>query len=86
MQTIQEIYQNSILPLGEKERLKLVELIVRDITHKKPESKNKKGIREMFGMWNGKEFSDQEHLKLDHNEQIDLDLAKAYSDNHEDED
>jgi hypothetical protein len=84
MQTIQEIYQQTIFPLAENERLKLIELIVRDMTHQKPKKENKKRIREMFGMWQGKELTYDEYLQLDHNERIDFDLGRAYSDNHED--
>lgn len=88
MQTIQEIYRENILPLGEDERLKLIELIVRDIARssKKNKGRKSKSIREMFGMWEGKEISYEEYRNLDHNERIDFDLAKAYADNHEDED
>ena len=89
MQTIQEIYQENILPLGENERLKLVELIVRDISRqpqKAKKSKTKSGIRKMFGTWKGKEITEVEYQKLDHNERIDFDLGRAYADNHEDED
>jgi hypothetical protein len=84
MQTIQEIYQQTIFPLAENERLKLIELIVRDMAHQKPKSENKKGIREMFGRWQGKELTYDEYLQLDHNERIDFDLARSYSDHHED--
>jgi len=89
MQTdIQEIYQTAILPLPEKEQLKLASLILEKVV-KKDESINSEGngeTRAMFGMWEGKEFTYEEYLKLDHNERIDFDLAKAYADNHEDED
>jgi len=86
MQSIQEIYQKNILPLGEDERLRLVELIIRDIARasKKNGKPDNKGIREMFGTWEGKKL--KEISNLDHNEQIDFDLARAYSGNHEDED
>ena len=86
MQTIQEIYQENILPLGESERLKLVELIVRDISRQPKKAKTKSGIRKMFGTWQGKEITKEEYQKLDHNERIDFDLGRAYADNHEDED
>ena len=86
MQTIQEIYQKNILPLGESERLKLVELIVRDISRQPKKAKTKSRIRKMFGTWQGKEITEEEYHKLDHNERIDFDLGRAYADNHEDED
>lgn len=41
---------------------------------------------EIFGMWEGREITKEEYLKLDHNERIDFDLGNAYADNHEDED
>ena len=87
MQSIQEIYQNNILPLGENERLKLVEIIVRDINRqpKKRANTNTGSIREMFGTWEGKEITEEEYQNLDHNERIDFDLARAYADNYEDE-
>ena len=40
----------------------------------------------MFGTWQGKEITEEEYQKLDHNERIDFDLGRAYADNHEDED
>jgi hypothetical protein len=84
MQTIQEIYQQTIFPLPENERLKLIELIVRDMTRQKTKRENKKGIGEVFGMWQGRELTYDEYLELDHNERIDFDLGRAYADNHED--
>lgn len=86
---VQEVYRQQILPLSEKERLKLVELIVRDISNKPEKNGGEKktgGIREMFGTWKGTEPSGEEYKNLDHNERIDFDLARAYADNHEDED
>lgn len=41
---------------------------------------------ESFGWWQGKEITKTEYLKLEHNEQIDFDLARSYSDTHEDGD
>jgi len=88
MQTdIQEIYQTAILPLPEKEQLKLASLILEKVV-KKDEIENPEGngeARAVFGMWEGKQITYEEYLKLDHNEQIDFDLGKAYADNHEDE-
>ncbi len=79
---IQEVYQEQILPLDEKERLKLAALIINDISNK-PEtngqSKTTGGIREMFGTWN----SGNSHSS--DNEQIDADSARAYADTHDDE-
>lgn len=91
MQTdIQEIYQKTISPLQDKEKLKIAALILEEVT-RKPESENQEPenrgeIREMFGTWQGKEITEGEYLKLDHNERIDFDLARAYADNHENED
>lgn len=80
--TIQEVYRERILPLNEKERLKLAALIISDISNQPEangEAKNTGGIREMFGS-----------VSLGHptgsdNEQIDADLAREYSATHEDE-
>lgn len=75
--TIQEVYRERILPLDEKERLKLAALIINDISNKPEangEMKSTGGIREMFGTWN----SGNPHSS--DNEQIDADLAKAYAD------
>lgn len=86
--TIQEIYQNTILPLPDSEKLQIAALILEDVTGKaageKVESNGGRG--KVFGMWQGKEFTYEDYLKLDHNERIDFDLARAYADNHEDED
>jgi len=79
MQTdIQEIYKTTILPLPEKEQLKLASLILERVT-----KNGETGA--VFGMWEGKEITYEEDLKLDHNERIDFDLARAYADNHENE-
>ena len=79
---IQEVYREQILPLDEKERLKLAALIISDISNK-PEtngqSKTTGGIREMFGSWSSGNPSSSD------NEQIDADLARAYADTHDDE-
>ncbi|MBA2605541.1 MAG: hypothetical protein H0U96_01575 [Acidobacteria bacterium] len=79
---IQEVYQEQILPLDEKERLKLAALIINDISNK-PEtngqSKTTGGIREMFGTWSSGNPQSSD------NEQIDADLARAYADTHDDE-
>ncbi|MEJ7617778.1 MAG: hypothetical protein WKF30_12630 [Pyrinomonadaceae bacterium] len=80
--TIQEIYQQTILPLPESERLKLVALIINDISRQAEngaQAKRGGGLREMFGTWRSG------HPHSADNEQIDLDLARAYADNHEDE-
>ena len=83
METIQEVYQNNILPLTEEERLRLVALIVSDIsTGKKNEGNPVEagGIREIFGTWSGADPNGAD------NDKIDADLVRAYADNHEDED
>ncbi len=80
---VQEIYQQTILPLSEKERLKLAALIINDLSCQSAASSerpNRKGdIRKSFGMFNSGNPDSA------NNEQIDLDLAKAYADDHEDE-
>lgn len=87
---IQQIYQQTILPLSERERLQLAALIITVLSRRAPttdnftsegeSSKRKGGIREMFGTWSSG------NPKSADNEQIDADLAKAYADNHEGED
>lgn len=85
MQTdVQEIYTKTVLPLPEKEQLKLASLILERVT-KDDGQKTKDEVPKIFGMWEGKEFTYEEYLRLDHNERIDFDLARAYADNHEDE-
>lgn len=86
---IQQIYQQTILPLSERERLQLAALIITDLSRRAPTTDNitsegesptrKGGIREMFGTWSSG------NPKSADNEQIDADLAKAYTDNHEGE-
>ena len=80
--SIQEVYREQILPLDEKNRLKLAALIINDISNKPEtngETKNSGGIREMFGTWSSGNPNSSD------NEQIDADLAKAYADTHDDE-
>ncbi len=80
--SIQEVYRKQILPLDEKERLKLAALIINDISNKpemNAEAKSTGGIRELFGS-----------VSLGHptgsdNESIDADLAREYGSTHEDE-
>jgi hypothetical protein len=87
MQTLQEIYSNAILPLSEEERLKLAEMIVRDIRTRSSVKGGRTGnLRSTFGTWHGKSPASAEYDKLDHNEKIDFDLARSYMDTHDDED
>lgn len=80
--SIKEVYREQILPLNEKDRLKLAALIISDISNKPEtngETKNIGGIREMFGS-----------VSLGHptgsdNESIDADLAREYGSTHEGE-
>ena len=79
---IQEVYREQILPLNEKERLKLAALIINDISDKSEtngEAESNGGIREMFGTWSSGNPTSSD------NEQIDADLARAYADTHDDE-
>jgi hypothetical protein len=80
--TVQEIYKQQILPMSEKERLKLAALIINDISNKPETNGDKKksgGIREMFGTWNSGNPNSA------NNEQIDADLGREYGSTHEDE-
>lgn len=38
---------------------------------------------EIFGWWHGREITKAEYLKLEHNEQMDFDLARSYGDTHD---
>ena len=79
--SIQKVYREQILPLDEKERLKLAALIINDISNKSETNSKKKstgGIREMFGTWSSGDAHSSD------NEQIDADLARAYADTHND--
>jgi len=91
MQTdIQEIYTKTILPLPDSDKLQIATLILEEVTGKAKDKKLKTESRDerpkIFGTWQGKEFTYEEYLELDHNERIDFDLARAYADNHEGED
>lgn len=80
MQTdIQEIYQKTILPLPEKEQLKLASLILEKVAKKvEAEKPKRKGdITEFSGM-----FKDSDPNGSD-NEKIDADLARAYLEDYE---
>jgi len=80
--TIQEVYREQILPLGEKDRLKLAALIISDISNKPEtngEAKTAGGIREMFGSVS------LGHPTGSENDGIDADLAREYGSTHEDE-
>ncbi len=74
---IQEFYQKTILPLSEKDQLKLASLILKRVTEKKETPQKKGDITKYFGVYKGGDPNGSD------NEQIDADLAHAYSDNHE---
>jgi hypothetical protein len=84
MQTVREIYTQTIRPLGEGQRLELATLILEEITSErtketKSETNGSGSLRELFGS-----------VSLGHptgadNESIDADLAREYGNDHEDE-
>ncbi len=79
---IQEVYREQVLPLDEKERLKLAALIISDISNKPEtagEAKSKGGIRELFGSVSLGCATGSD------NEKIDEDLGNEYGATHEDE-
>ncbi len=84
MQTVNEIYTTSISTLGEGEKLELATLILEEITQirkkKHVPRSNGGGIRELFGS-----ISLGSPTGSD-NESIDADLAREYSNTHEDND
>ena len=68
---VQEIYQQTVRPLPERERLTLATLILQDISQ--PPVERKGDIRKFFGMWKGGDPNGSD------NEQIDRDLIRAYA-------
>lgn len=82
MQTVREIYTQTIRPLGEGERLELATLILEEITSERTreaKSDSNGSLSELFGS-----------VSLGHptgadNESIDADLAREYGNDHEDE-
>ena len=81
MQTnIQEIYQQTIFPLPDSEKLRLASLILEKVTKASNGDNNKKGsVRDLFGSVSLGYATGAD------NDSIDSDLAKAYLDTHEDE-
>lgn len=80
MQTdIQEIYQKTILPLPEKEQLKLASLILEKVTRKdEAEKPKRKGdITKFSGIFDSGDPDSAD------NEKIDADLARARLDDYE---
>ena len=83
---VQELYQQTVLPLPQRERLELVALIVNDLARPRPTNgapptpKRKGDITKFFGTWEGGAANGSE------NEMIDADLARAYAAEGESED
>lgn len=82
---IHEIYQRTIRPLSEQEKLQLAALILDEMTRatdnaqSQEKSKRKGDITRFFGMHKGGDPHGSD------NEKIDADLARAYADTNEDE-
>ncbi len=82
---IQELYQRTIRPLSEQEKLQLAALILNEISRapngdEPQQSRQRTGdITRFFGAYQGGDPQGS------NNEQIDADLARAYADNHETE-
>lgn len=76
---VQELYQQTVLPLPERERLELLALIANDLAQpQKPNGQSQKNkpqgdITKFFGSWKGGTPDDS------NNEKIDADLARAYA-------
>ncbi len=87
MQTVQEIYQASIRPLGESEKLQIATLILEEITQirqQRPISGTEKTLaRQRLRQFAGSVGSGKTNSS--DNEQIDRDLALEYLNAHEDE-
>jgi len=79
--SVQELYQQAVRPLPERERLTLAALILQDISQSvRTDQPARKGdIRKFFGVWKGGDANGSD------NEQIDRDLAHAYANEYEDE-
>lgn len=80
--TAQEIYTKTIRPLPDKEKLEIATIILEEVTGRdQTEKPKRKGdISKYIGMFNTGDPNSSD------NEKIDADLARAYADNHEDED
>jgi len=82
---IQEIYQRTIRPLSEQEKLQLAALILNEISRApsgaeaQAKPKPKGDITKFFGTYKGDDPDGSD------NEKIDADLARAYADDHENE-
>lgn len=76
---VQELYQQTVLPLPERERLELLALIANDLAQPHPlngapqPTKRKGDITKFFGSWKGGRADDS------NNEKIDADLARGYA-------
>ncbi len=81
---VQELYQQAVLPLPERERLELMALIINDLARPRTtngsQKQNGKKLSDLFGM-----ASLGYPTGVD-NEQIDADLAREYACTHEGED
>ncbi|MGD9729152.1 MAG: hypothetical protein AB7U82_34495 [Blastocatellales bacterium] len=77
---VQELYQQTVRPLPEQERLTLAALILNDISqHVREDKPKRKGdITKFFGAWKGGAADGSD------NERIDRDLARAYANEGED--
>ena len=75
--TVQEVYQQQILPLSESERLRLAALIISDISNQSGKNGEHRQLRELFGS-----------VSLGHptgvdNKSIDSDLLREYGSTHD---
>ncbi len=78
---IREIYTTTIRPLPDKEKLEIATIILEEVTGKGHTEKPKRtgDISKYIGMFNTGDPDGSD------NEKIDADLARAYSDDHEDQ-
>ena len=80
---VQELYQQTVLPLPEPARLELLALIANDLTRLRPingaSAQRGSKLSELFGA------ASLGHATGLDNEQIDADLARAYADTNEGE-
>ena len=81
--TVEEIYSKTIRQLPDNEKLEIASIILEEVTRRDRAENGqplKGDISKYFGMFDGGDPNGSD------NEKIDADLARAYADDHEDED
>lgn len=77
---VQDFYRRNVRRMTEEERKQLAALILNELNEETSDKPKRNGdIRKFFGMYDGGDPHGSD------NEKIDADLARAYADNHEDQ-